>query len=105
MAFSLWVELEVQQEKLPEFLEAITSNQKATEAEEGCLFFDVVKLEREGNWFGFYEIYRDSDAFFVEHRNYPHYQEWRKAVAKTIVPGSQTLNPGQRAISSKHLIG
>lgn len=101
MAFSLWVELEVRQDKTEEFLEAIAENQAATESEPGCLFFDVVKLEREGNWFGFYEIYRDSHAFYIEHRNYPHYLAWRQAVERTVVPGSQRLHPGERIIASK----
>ena len=47
MAFSVWVELEVQPEKLEPFLAGITLNQAATLAEPGCLYFDVVRLERE----------------------------------------------------------
>lgn len=104
MAFSLWVELQVQEGKLEEFLSAIKSNQAATEAEPGCLFFDVVKLDREGQWFGFYEIYKDEAAFYEEHRSYPHYLDWRKAVEETVVPGSQTLTPGTRTIGSGKLL-
>lgn len=103
MAFSLWVELEVLDGKTEDFLKAITENQKATEAEPGCLFFDVVRLDRPGNWFGFYEIYRDAEAFQVAHKSYPHYAEWRKAVEMTVVPGSQKQHPGLRVIASKEL--
>lgn len=101
MAFSLWVELEVLDGKIEEFLAAISQNQKATLAEPGCLFFDVVRLDREGQWFGFYEIYRDADAFYVEHRSFPHYMSWREAVSATVVPGSQTLTPGVRTFPSE----
>jgi quinol monooxygenase YgiN len=103
VAFSLWVELQVQADKLETFLKAIAANQAATEAEPGCLFFDVVKLDREGHWFGFYEIYQDESSFYEDHRTYPHYLEWRKAVQETIVPGSQTLTPGTRTIGSRNL--
>lgn len=101
MAFAVWVELEVQDGKLDEFISAISENQAATLAEPGCVYFDVVRLDREGQWFGFYEIYRDADAFYKEHRSYEHFLKWREAVAETVVPNSQTITPGSIKIASK----
>lgn len=96
MAFTVWVELEVAEGQLENFLSAIRKNQQATLAEPGCSHFDLIRLDREGQWFAFYEIYRDADAFYVEHRNYPHYLEWREAVAETVVTGSQKITAGER---------
>lgn len=99
MAFTVWVELEVIEGKLEDFLSAIQKNQMATLAEPGCSHFDLIRLNREGQWFAFYEIYRDEDAFYVEHRSYPHYLEWREAASQTIVPGSQTITAGQKLVA------
>lgn len=101
MTFAVWVELEVIEGLKDEFLEAIAVNQEATLAEPGCLYFDVLSLERDGQWFAFYELYRDADAFYKEHRSYPHFLKWREAVAKTVVPNSQTILAGNVEISSK----
>jgi autoinducer 2-degrading protein len=100
MAFSVWVELEVAPGKLEEFLAGITANQAATLAEPGCKYFDVVRLEREGQWFGFYEIYENADAFHKEHKSYPHYLSWRDVVAATVVPGSQQVTSANMQIAS-----
>lgn len=100
MVFSVWVELEVQPEKLELFLSGITLNQAATLAEPGCLYFDVVRLEREGQWFGFYEVYESADAFYTDHRSYEHYQSWREVVAETVVPGSQQITPASVQIAT-----
>jgi quinol monooxygenase YgiN len=101
VAFSVWVELEVQPGKLDQFLAGITANQAATLAEPGCKYFDVVRLEREGQWFGFYEIYENEDAFYKEHRTYPHYLSWREVVAETVVAGSQQITPATIQIATK----
>ena len=100
MAFSVWVELEVQPGKLEEFLAGITLNQAATLAEPGCKYFDVVRLEREGQWFGFYEVYESPDAFYKDHRSYDHYLSWREVVAETVVAGSQTITPATVQIAT-----
>lgn len=102
MSFTVWVELEVIPERVDEFLKAIAINQAATLNEPGCIYFDVMKLEREGQWFAFYEIYRDEKAFYEEHRTYEHYLEWREAVKQTVVPGSQTITAGNLNSVSAH---
>lgn len=94
MSFTVWVELEVLPDRIDQFLEAIEINQAASLGEAGCLYFDVIKLDRDGHWFAFYEIYRDDKAFYEEHRSYQHYLEWREAVKQTVVPGSQTITTG-----------
>ncbi len=100
MAFSVWVELEVQPEKLESFLSGNTKNNAATHAEPGCLYFDVVRLDREGQWFGFYEVYVSADAFYKDHRSYEHYLSWREVVAETVVPGSQQITPATMQIAT-----
>lgn len=94
---SVWVEVQVIPGKLEQFLEAIRSNAEATVRDEpGCFFFDVIELDAHEQRFAFYEIYRDRDAFVIEHRGAAHYAAWKAAVAETIVPGSQTITEGRR---------
>ncbi len=80
-----------------DFLEAIAVNARASVTDEpGCLYCDVIELDESGDWFAFYEIYRDADAFYLEHRTAPHYARWRDAVERTVVPGTQTITAGER---------
>lgn len=94
---SVWVEVEVLPGKLDKFHAAIAANARASvDDEPGCYFFDVIELDPEKQRFAFYEIYRDRDAFVIEHRGAGHYAAWKAAVAETIVPGSQTITEGRR---------
>ena len=94
---SVWVELEVLPDKLAEFRAAIAANAAATVGDEpGCYFFDVIELDADARRYAFYEIYRDRDAFVIEHRSAAHYGAWKEAVAATVVPGSQTITEGAR---------
>lgn len=94
---AVWVEVQVIPEKLEEFRRAIRSNAEASFRDEaGCYFFDVIELDAAECRYAFYELYRDRDAFVVEHRSAAHYAAWKAAVAETIVPGSQTITEGSR---------
>lgn len=94
---AVWVELEVLPGKLARFKAAITANAEATVRDEpGCVYFDVIELDAERQRYAFYEVYRDRDAFTVEHRGAPHYAAWKTAVDDTVVPGSQTITEGAR---------
>ncbi|MDQ1218013.1 putative quinol monooxygenase [Microbacterium arborescens] len=101
---AVWVELEVLPGMLEKFREAITANAAASIADEpGCYFFDVLELDPATQRFAFYEIYRDREAFIIEHRNAAHYAAWKKAVAETVVPGSQTITEGTRLFGAAPL--
>lgn len=98
---SVWVEVRVVPGKREEFLNAIRANAAASLADEpGCYFFDVIELEAAELRYAFYEIYRDREAFTVEHRGAAHYGTWKQAVVETIVPGSQTITEGSRLFGS-----
>lgn len=86
---SLIVRLDVVPERREEFLAAITSNAASTFGDEpGCIRFDVCQSQSDPHHFVFYEIYRD-EAALEAHRAAPHFAQWREAVARTVVPGSQ----------------
>lgn len=94
---AVWVELDVLPGKLEQFREAIAANAQASVRDEpGCFYFDVIELDAERQRYAFYEIYRDRDAFTLEHRSAAHYGAWKTAVAETVVPGSQTITEGMR---------
>ncbi|MDF2046034.1 putative quinol monooxygenase [Microbacterium sp. Kw_RZR3] len=99
---AVWVELEVLPGKVEEFRRAIAANAEATVRDEpGCFSFDVIELDPERQRFAFYEIYRDREAFVVEHRSAAHYGAWKTAVAETVVPGSQTITEGRRLFAER----
>lgn len=88
--FSLWVTLEVTPDGREEFLSAIAENARASVRDEiGCFRFDVIELGEGSNRFAFYEVYRDEDAFELEHKQAPHYFVYRDIAKRVVVPGSQ----------------
>lgn len=93
---SLSVELNVLSGHLEEFIEAIKTNAEASfNNEPGCIYFDVNQDINNDHHFTFFEVYVDEDALEA-HRQAPHFAEWRKAVAKHVVPGSQNNIVGHR---------
>lgn len=94
--FTLWVQLQVKSECRDEFLKAIHVNAEATVRDEpGCYRFDVIEVGGVGsNRFAFYEIYRDEDAFELQHKQAPHYREYKEISARVVVPGSQVNTAG-----------
>ena len=97
--FSVWVTLEVKEGHVESFLEAISLNAASTVGDEpGCVYFDVIELDADARTYAFYEVYRDAPAFFVDHRDAPHYAAWKQAVERDIVPGSQIITTGPRII-------
>lgn len=93
--YGVWVTVEVIQERRAEFLRAIADNARTSvQDEEGCLRFDVIELGDGSNRFGFYELYRDEEAFRSSHLQTPHYFAYRDLVQGMLVPGSQTLVGG-----------
>lgn len=90
--YTVWVQLDVQPDRLDEFATAIHTNARASLNDEaGCVRFDVQRDTTNPHRFYFYEIYVDQDAFEVAHRSAPHYAAWREAEARCIVPGSKSM--------------
>ncbi|HEY4269103.1 MAG TPA: putative quinol monooxygenase [Galbitalea sp.] len=88
--YSVFVTLDVIPERLEDFLDGIHANAIASRRDEpGCLRFDVHRATSSPARFYFYEVYRDQDAFEIEHRTAPHYFDWRKVVESCVVSGSQ----------------
>jgi autoinducer 2-degrading protein len=84
------VTLRVQPDRRAEFLAAIRKNAIASVRDEaGCFRFDVHEDRLDPTHFILHEIYRDEDAFRVEHRAAPHYVEWREAAERCLVKDSQ----------------
>ena len=69
--------VEIQQDRVPEFLEIIEEDAKGSREREngGCLRFDVLRDQAQSNKFIFYEVYRDTDALEF-HATTPHFQLW-----------------------------
>ena len=74
--FSVIVTVEINPDKLPEFLELLESKDvEGTRAEPGCLRFDMLQVKDSANKFVLYETYKDMDAFLA-HKQTPHYLAW-----------------------------
>ncbi len=94
--YTVIVTLDVHPDKIDEFIDAIAVNSKASlENEPGCLRFDVHRSTERDNRFYLYEVYRDEEAFTLEHRAAPHYAVWRAASAQFVENGSHTNQFGE----------
>ncbi len=88
--YTVIVQLDVHDHCLDEFIVGIHANARASLADEpGCVRFDVLQDVESPTRFYFYEIYRDREAFEVDHRNAAHYAKWKDVVAQCVVPGTQ----------------
>jgi autoinducer 2-degrading protein len=86
--FVVLVDLTVRPLLLEQFLEGIRANARASLAEEpGCLRFDVHRSADDPHRFLLYELYTDADAFYVAHRQAPHYATWREVADRCVEPG------------------
>jgi autoinducer 2-degrading protein len=85
--FVVLVDLTVRPERLEEFLDGIRANARASLSEEpGCLRFDVHRSVDDPHRFLLYELYADPDAFYVAHREAPHYNTWREVAERCVEP-------------------
>ncbi len=90
--FTVFVTLDVWENQLESFVDGIRANSIASLRDEaGCLRFDVHRSDERPTTFFFYEIYRDREAFEIEHRGAPHYEDWRGIVERCVVPGTQVI--------------
>ncbi len=92
MIFTVLVRISVKPGSLEEFVAGLRSNAEESLREEpGCLRFDVHQLDGHPYEFLLHEVYRDQNAYFVEHRAAPHHAIWRDVVARCVVEGSQVI--------------
>jgi autoinducer 2-degrading protein len=69
------VHLEVQPDKLEEFLAEALLNAQASRAEAGVLQFDLLARLESPQRYMFYEVYRDMPSLEA-HRSTPHFKRW-----------------------------
>ena len=69
------VYLEVQHDKLEEFMSEVQTNATASRGEKGVVQFDVLRQENEPLKFMLYEVYTGSEALDA-HRNTSHFKRW-----------------------------
>lgn len=98
--FSVWVTTQIVPGKASEFLAAIEVNARASVRDEpGCLYFDVIELDRDLGRYGFYEVYTNRAAFEIDHRAAPHYAAWKAGMVEFIEPGAHHNTTGERLLS------
>ncbi len=78
------VHLEVQSDKLEEFLAEAHANVQASRAEEGVIQFDLLQQLEAAQRFLLYEAYRDMPALEA-HRDTPHFQRWLEKAVPLII--------------------
>ena len=87
---AMWVKVRVKPGHGKRFLEAIEVDALRSEQDEpGCLRFNVLEDERDGNVYYFYEVYEDQAALEA-HRAMPHYAVWRAAADTLDGPAEAT---------------
>ncbi|WP_417563496.1 putative quinol monooxygenase [Microbacterium sp.] len=89
MVFAVVVTIDVRPETIDEFTAGLHANAVATRAEPGCLRFDVLRTTDDPHRFVLYELYADEDAFFVGHRQAPHYPAWVTLCERCVPPGGR----------------
>mmetsp|Transcript_99316 Transcript_99316/g.284125 ORF Transcript_99316/g.284125 Transcript_99316/m.284125 type:complete len:142 (+) Transcript_99316:121-546(+) len=72
---TLVVTVEIEEARIPAFLEAMEIDAVGSRNEPGCMRFDVLKVQGTKNKFMFYEMYVDADAI-TYHKEQPHYKAW-----------------------------
>jgi len=69
------VHLEVQPDKLKNFLAEAGANVQASRREPGVIQFDLIQQVESPTRFMLYEVYQD-EAALESHRHTPHFQHW-----------------------------
>jgi autoinducer 2-degrading protein len=88
--FTVIVDLSVRAKRVEEFLAGIHENARASLRDEaGCLRFDVHRRIDDPSRFVLHELYTDADAFYIAHRQAPHYATWRAVAERCVEPGGQ----------------
>jgi len=96
------VTVEIEEARVPAFLEALKVDAAGSREEEGCLRFDLLKDSEAANTWHFYEIYKDNDAMAV-HKTLPHYKAWadfKAGLAASFCLPSRLCRPSPRRAQS-----
>jgi quinol monooxygenase YgiN len=72
---ALSLQLQIKPEHAREFLQVMTANAAASQEEEGCLRFDLLRDESDASKFMTYEVF-SSLAALEAHKAYPHVAAW-----------------------------
>ena len=72
---TIMVKVEIEEARVPAFLEAMKIDAAGSRAEEGCYRFDLLQDKAAPNTYYFYEVYKDSAAVDV-HKTFDHYKAW-----------------------------
>jgi (4S)-4-hydroxy-5-phosphonooxypentane-2,3-dione isomerase len=81
---SINVVLEIQPDRVAEFLEIMGANAAASRKEPGCLRFEISRQFDKPNVFSLAELYQDNDAV-ESHYATEHVARWRAAAATNLV--------------------
>ncbi|KAJ1461620.1 hypothetical protein M885DRAFT_431824 [Pelagophyceae sp. CCMP2097] len=73
--FAVVVTVEIEEARIPAFLEAMKIDVAGSRTEEGCYRFDLLRDQETPNKFIFYEAYKDTAALDV-HKTFDHYKAW-----------------------------
>eukprot|EP00440_Ansanella_granifera_P043214 gb/GFBE01046848.1/.p1 GENE.gb/GFBE01046848.1/~~gb/GFBE01046848.1/.p1 ORF type:complete len:107 (+),score=44.57 gb/GFBE01046848.1/:1-321(+) len=87
--FVIFVSFEVKKDFLEEFHRIMAIDAAETRKEEGCLRFDLLKVQGSDTKFCLYEAYKD-EASAKQHANTEHYKMWNefKTAKCGVVEGS-----------------
>lgn len=75
LPFVVIVNVQINEERISDFKEALEFNSTNSRKEEGCLRFDVMQDKSDPTKFVFYEAYVDQDALTF-HKTTAHYKKW-----------------------------
>ena len=81
---SITVILEIDPNRVEEFIKAITTNAAASRTEPGCLRFEVAQQLDGAPIFALAELYQDQAAVDAHYAS-AHFAEWRKVVDTGII--------------------
>ncbi len=81
---SITVILEVDPQRLDEFIAAITTQAAASREEPGCLRFEVAQQIDKPNVFALAELYQDRDAVEVHYAS-EHFAQWKAAIGNGLI--------------------
>lgn len=85
------VNVEVNPDKIQEFIEATKKSQEGTLKEKGCLHYEILQDVATSNKFILIEKYESEDAINF-HKETPYFQEWRNTVNPITAPRISTKN-------------
>jgi quinol monooxygenase YgiN len=71
----LVVQLEIEPDRVDEFITVMTKDLEGSRTEPGCLRFDLLRDQADANKFTLFEVYKDADAL-AAHREMPHFKLW-----------------------------